>query len=231
MMTSSAAKRRRSAYAAAAAAKERRKKILAIVVFVVFIGIMAYEIPHTLKLIKHPSVVAAPVPPPAPAPVKPHVIPKTLRSGAPSDPFADVALVSNDPGVQPSPGGRDPFASTAAQAASTTSAPPAQPLPETIVIGTPTGSGAAVHGWIVILASIPTARGQASALGFARSARRNGIGSVDVLNSSNRRPLRGGYWVVYTGPVKTVSSAEQVASSVHSSGYRGAYVRELIEYR
>ena len=70
-----------------------------------------------------------------------------------------------------------------------------------------------------------------SAESFARSARQNGVGDVAVLNSSNRRPLRGGYWVVYTGPVRTVSSAESLASSMHASGYRAAYVRELIEYK
>jgi hypothetical protein len=31
--------------------------------------------------------------------------------------------------------------------------------------------------------------------------------------------------------VRTVSAAEQLASSVHGTGYRAAYVRELIEYR
>jgi hypothetical protein len=229
-MTSSAAKRRRSAYAAAAAAKERRKKILAIIGFVIFLGLMAYEVPHTLKLLDHSSSTAAPVAT-VPAVVKPNVIPKSLRAGAGRDPFAARSLAGGDPQVGPAIGGRDPFASPATQAAAETSAPPAQPLPETIVIGTPTASGVAVHGWIVILASIPTQRGQSSALSFARSARRNGIGSVAVLNSSNRRPLRGGYWVVYTGPVQTVSAAERLASGVHSSGYGTAYVRELIEYR
>ena len=66
---------------------------------------------------------------------------------------------------------------------------------------------------------------------FAASARQNGLGSVAELNSSNRRPLRGGYWVVYTGPFKTldeVSGAGPAAST--RSGYATAYIRELIVY-
>jgi hypothetical protein len=228
-MTSSVAKRRRSAYAAAAAAKQRRRKIFAIVGFVLFLGVMAYEVPHTLKLLNRDSTPAASTAP-TPVPPKPRAIPKTLHAAG-SDPFAVGALASADPQVRPSPGGRDPFAASVAQTRPTVAAPSAEPLPETIVIGTPTANGATVHGWIVILASIPTSKGQASALAFARTARGNGIDSVAVLNSSNRRPLRGGYWVVYTGPVSTVSSAERLASGVHASGYGTAYVRELIEYR
>lgn len=228
-MTSSAAKRRRSAYAAAAAAKERRQKIIVIVGFVVFLGVMAYEVPHTLKLISHSSSSpAGPVAAPVTPVVVPHGLSKAILSRGGSDPFAARALADGDPHAGPSPGGRDPFASPGTQqpAASTT-----EPLPQTIVIGTPTASGTAVHGWIVILASIPTRDGRGVALSFARSARQNGIGSVAVLNSSNRRPLRGGYWVVYTGLVRTVAAAEHLASNVHASGYRTAYVRQLIEYR
>jgi hypothetical protein len=229
-MTSSAAQRRRSAYAAAAAAKERRNKILAIIGFVIFLGIAAYEIPHTLKLLKGSSPVGVPATT-TPAPVVPPVIPKTLRQRSGHDPFAGSVLGSGDPQVAPSPGGRDPFVGPAVQTASEAATSPAQALPETIVIGTPTANGATVHGWIVILASIPTRDGQATAQTVAGAARRGGIGSVAVLNSSNRRPLRGGYWVVYTGPVATVGAAQNLASSVHSSGYPTAYVRELIKYR
>jgi hypothetical protein len=153
-MTSSAAQRRRTAYAAAAAAKQRRNKILAIIGFVIFLAVMAYEIPHTLKLLKSSSS-ARPTAVTTPAPVRPTSIPKALRKGVSRDPFVAGALPNSDPGVAPSPGGRDPFASQAVQAVQEAAPPPEQALPETIVIGTPTANGATVHGWIVILASIP----------------------------------------------------------------------------
>ncbi len=232
-MSSSAAKRRRSAYAAAAAAKQRRQKIIVIVGFVIFLAVAAFEVPSLLHRVSGTPAAPAAAPVTTPAPVVPQGVPKALRTRRATDPFAARALVSADPQVGAPLPGRDPFATRTVQAstppAATTTPPPA--LPATIVIGTPTASGATVHGWIVILASIPTKDGQSSALTFARSARRNGIGSVGVLNSSNRRPLRGGYWVVYTGPVRTVSAAEHIASSVHSSGYSAAYVRQLIEYK
>jgi sporulation related protein len=225
-MAPSAAKRRRSAYAAAYAAKQRRQKIIVIVGCVLLVGVMAFELPKVLHRSAGAPVSAAPVSPAAP---KPKVLPKTLRSNTGVDPFASRALSSSDPAVGPALPGRDPFAARPGQNAPPETTAPA--LPETIVIGTPTGHGAAVHGWIVILASIPTKEGQASATSFARNARANGVSAVAVLNSSNRRPLRGGYWVVYSGPVQTVSAAERLASELHSSGYRAAYVRGLIEYR
>ncbi len=105
------------------------------------------------------------------------------------------------------------------------------PLPQTIVIGKPGGNRVAKHGWIVILASIPTAEGRSSATSFAAKARTAGLSPVSVLNSSNRRPLRGGYWVVYTGPYATLSAVNSRAGSVHSRGYPTAYIRQLIVYR
>lgn len=99
------------------------------------------------------------------------------------------------------------------------------------MIGTPGGGRHASHGWIVILASIPTGEGKGSATSFAAHARAKGITPVSVLNSSNRRPLRGGYWVVYTGPYATLNAVTSRAGSVHSQGYPTAYIRELIVYR
>ena len=84
---------------------------------------------------------------------------------------------------------------------------------------------------IVILASIPTSRGRGTATSFMSSARGKGLSSVSLLNSSNRRPLRGGYWVVYTGPYASLAAVSNASSSVHGKGYSGAYVRELVVYK
>ena len=65
---------------------------------------------------------------------------------------------------------------------------------------------------------------------FARRARAR-VGSLSILNSSRRRPLRGGYWVVYSGPYPTLAAVSRRAGSVHSAGYGSAYIRELITYR
>ncbi len=103
-------------------------------------------------------------------------------------------------------------------------------LPKQIVIGRPGGHRVAKRGWIVILASIPTNNGRGAASRFARSARGN-VGALSVLNSSNRRPLRGGYWVVYSGPYPTLAAVSRRAGDIHAAGYRTAYLRELIAYR
>jgi hypothetical protein len=98
------------------------------------------------------------------------------------------------------------------------------------VIGRPGGHRVATHGWIVILASIPTGSGRDAAVRFERAARAN-VGWLSILNSSNRRPLRGGYWVVYSGPYSTLGTVSGHAGEIHAAGYRTAYIRELITYR
>ena len=133
------------------------------------------------------------------------------------------------------PGLHDPFASPTTSEATVapvvTTAPKVPQLPGKIVLGTPGPGKVAVAGWIVILASIPTAAGQSSATSFAKQAAKAGIGAISVLNSSNRRPLRGGFWVVYTGPFTSLAQVSAAADNVHKSGFTGAYIRELIVYK
>jgi hypothetical protein len=110
------------------------------------------------------------------------------------------------------------------------SAPAARALPKQIVIGRPGGHRIATHGWIVILASIPTGSGRDAATRFARGAHAH-VGRLSILNSSHRRPLRGGYWVVYSGPYSTLPTVSLHAGRIHAAGYRTAYIRELVTYR
>ncbi len=233
-------KKRGTAYAAARAAKQRRQKVIVAILGVVLIAVLAYEVPNLLKAFKGSSTPAAP--PVAAAPTA--AVPKSkenqlkaLRRASPSDPFAQAVGANTDPttrNVGAPPGSIDPFAPEAQSGASQSSAPPpvtTGPLPQTIVIGTPGGKRKPQHGWIVILASIPTAEGRSSATGFAAKARSRGLSPVSVLNSSNRRPLRGGYWVVYTGPYATLSAVTSRAGGVQSNGYPTAYIRQLIVYR
>ena len=200
----------------------------------IFVIVAAYEIPNTLHHLNSSNSASSSSTPTPTAPATPPVsagIPKSLLRRAPVDPFASTVGPAGDPQVGPAiDGGRDPFgASTppAAQAAPAASSP----LPQKIVLGTPGKGRVAVHGWIVILASIPTGEGRGSAATFAARASQNGIGSLSILNSSNSRPLRGGYWVVYSGPYETLGAVTARASAIHASGYGTAYIRELIVYR
>jgi hypothetical protein len=72
--------------------------------------------------------------------------------------------------------------------------------------------------------------GRASAERFAALARRNGLGSISVLDSSTRKPLRAGYYVVYTGPFASLPAVQRSAAHVQAIGYRTAYVRQILRY-
>jgi hypothetical protein len=213
-------------------AKQRRTRMLAIVLIVAFAALLAFQLPKTLKVLGNgsSSSSAAPASPgtQGTGSLAPRKLPAILRGTASgADPFAANGLSDLDTRVAPG-GGRDPFAARLAGVEASTQSAATQ-LPQRIVIGTPGAHKHLVKGWIVILASIPVGRGHAAAVRFARGV--HGLGYVSVLNSSKRRPLRGGYWVVYTGPVKTLTAVSRLASRVHSAGYRTAYIRELYRYR
>jgi hypothetical protein len=221
-MASMAAAQRRGA--ARAAAKRRRQAIFLIVLIALLAVLLAWELPRVLRRSEAASSSAAPS---APA-TNPHQR-LNLRRGAGSDPFLRTPLPNQDAPVV-TRGGRDPFKGGGSVVR------PKQPVPgqfapgRQFVIGRPGGQRVAHHGWIVILASIPTRNGHASAVHFARRARGN-VGSLSILNSSRRRPLRGGYWVVYSGPYPSLSAVSRRAANIHAAGYGTAYIRELITYR
>ena len=226
MASAAVAKRRGSASATRAEAKARRQKITVAVLAVVLGALLVYEVPKTMKTIKTSSTPVA-----APAPAAPASSPRTARvhgSGTGADPFVHKSLPKADPGAV-ADSRPDPFTSPhASHAAAPVTAPAA--LPQQFVIGRPGGHRVARHGWIVILASIPTRNGHGDAVSFARSARRN-VGKLSILNSSNSRPLRGGYWVVYSGPYPSLGAVNARVGAIHAAGYRTAYIRRLISYR
>ena len=222
MVSAAASRRRGSANTARIAAKQRRQKILVVVLAAVLGVLLAYQVPRVLGSVDSGSLAV----PAAPAAASPEPVSSPDRarlggSGNGADPFAVVSLPNGDARAVAG-GGPDPF--TGRSAASSSVAPSAA-LPKRIVLAR--GPGAAKRGWIVVLASIPTKNGRGAALRFAREARSD-VGGLSVLNSSIRRPLRGGYWVVYAGPFATHQKAARRAGKIHAAGYQAAYTRELI---
>ncbi len=229
--------------AAARAAKERRQLYVVMALGALLLIMLAVEVlPKMLHGSSTPPAAA-----PAPAPVAPAptsttqttagraALRRVLREPA-RDPFVgNVPSAPTALGSVPGPAGvHDPFSAPGASSAASqvpVKQAPVQAIKGTIVIGTPGGGAVAQHGWIVILASLPTSKGRSAAIAFATKAKHAGAGSVSILNSSNRRPLRGGYWVVYTGPFSTLTQVNQRATDVHSHGYGSAYVRELVVYK
>jgi hypothetical protein len=225
MVSAAATRRRGSANNARIAAKQRRQKILVAVLAVVLVALLAYQLPHVLERSSgnsSPAVAAAPA-----ASTREPERKRLPGGGNGADPFAVKSLANGDARAVAT-GGPDPFTGQSAASSSAATSPAA--LPKQIVIGRPGGNRVAKRGWIVILASIPTDNGRRAALRFARGARSN-VGGLSVLNSSNRRPLRGGYWVVYSGPYSTLAAVSRRAGRIQAAGYRTAYIRELITYR
>jgi hypothetical protein len=223
MASAAAMRRRRSANNARIAAKQRRQKILVVVLLAILAALLAWEVPKLLERSSGDSSSAVPAATPASiGQIKPK---QAAGVGNGADPFAVKSLADGDAHAVTS-GGPDPFnASSPSSASSATTA-----LPSRIVIGRPGGNRVGARGWIVILASIPTGNGRPSALRFAQEARGT-VGRLSVLNSSRSRPLRGGYWVVYSGPYSTLAAVSRRAGDIHAAGYRSAYIRELVTYR
>ncbi len=226
--------------ASAAAAKQRRQKMVAFGGLGVLAVLLLFQGPRILDEFggsSNPAPVALPVstlvpPDGTTAPGR-----KLRFKGRGSDPFSSRSLANNDPraGAVSGPvGAKDPFvkggSSAAISSPSTTPDPVAKPLPKRIVVGTPTPGAIARRGWIVVLASIQTRVGRGYANRFAAGVRRDGLGAIAVLDSSTRRPLRKGYYVVYTGPFETLSEVQRSAAHVRAFGYRTAYVREILRY-
>ena len=207
--------------AARAAAKQRRQVILLIVLLAVLAALLAFVLPRLMNRSESSGRASAAAPAATAALL--NRLAKKGHAPAGADPFRGNPLPNQDARAVTS-GGRDPFKGGPALIVSP------RVIPGQIVIGRPGPHRVATHGWIVILASIPTRHGHASAVHFARGARTR-VGSLSVLNSSNRRPLRGGYWVVYAGPYPTQSVASRRAGSIHAAGYGSAYLRELITYK
>ena len=223
--------------AAAAAKKQRRQKVIAFGGLGVLAILMFFQGPKLLKAFggsdaSKPTALAG-----TPLPSEPQGDPRALRllKVTGNDPFLARTLADKDPraGSVPGPAGtHDPFGKSAtSQPATPTPAPavtPAEaPLP---VVGDLRPGAFARRGWIVVLASIQTRIGRPYAERFARGARRKHIGSISVLDSSTRRPLRAGYFVVYTGPFASLSAVQRSAARVQASGYPTAYVRQVLRY-
>jgi hypothetical protein len=246
-MTSTAARRTKAKAAAQQrAAKERKQLYMVAGLCVLLVAVLVLELPKLLKSsggsASSSSAPAVVTPPVTAAPKTDQVANakalKALMKSAPRDVFTVQATGSQTTvgSVATPPGLHDPFASPstseAAVAPVTSVTPVTTPqLPGKIVLGTPGPGKVAVTGWIVILASIPTAAGQSSATAFAKTAAKSKLGPISVLNSSNRRPLRGGFWVVYTGPFTSLTEVSSAADNVHKSGFTSAYIRELVVYK
>jgi hypothetical protein len=83
------------------------------------------------------------------------------------------------------------------------------------------------EGWTVTLASLPQTGGRRAAVERARDARRHGLRTVGIIDSSRYASLHPGYWIIFSGIYGTeaeATSALQPARSVVAS----ASVRRIV---
>jgi hypothetical protein len=97
----------------------------------------------------------------------------------------------------------------------------------------PSGGGKIVdwpagqEGWTISLASLPQTGGRKVALERARRARKHGLRTIGVLDSSRYASLHPGYWVVFSGVYTT--EAEATSDLEAARGYtRTASVRRIV---
>ena len=82
-------------------------------------------------------------------------------------------------------------------------------------------------GYTVVLRSIPTSAGRGLAAGEARRARRAGVRSVGLLESSRYASLHPGYYVVFSGIYGSLEEATNALPRVRARGYPLAYPRQI----
>lgn len=86
---------------------------------------------------------------------------------------------------------------------------------------------ASVKGIVVIMESVPVARGIVAAKRVAVRARTRGVPKANLLFSSRYPALRSGFYAVYSGPYSAPAKALKALKVARESGYTSAYVRQL----
>ena len=105
----------------------------------------------------------------------------------------------------------------------TTAAPPPPPPPVNAPVIWPAGRS----GWTIVLDSLPSPSGRASATAEAQRARRSGMKRIGVLDSSQFSSLHPGYLVVFAGIYGSQAEAQSAIIDAHRHGFGGAYPRQI----
>jgi hypothetical protein len=106
----------------------------------------------------------------------------------------------------------------------TTSTTPDDPGNEAGLLDWPAGQ----DGWTIALATLPQTKGKQPALARARDARRRGLTSVGILDSSRYASLHAGYWVVFAGIYSSEAEATSALEPAREFA-RTASVRHVVQ--
>jgi hypothetical protein len=107
----------------------------------------------------------------------------------------------------------------------TTTAPPATPparpaATKLIRWSTP-------NGYTLVLASVPSDNGRATAVEIAKRALSQGLPEVGILNSQDFAGLHPGYFVVFSGVYASNADASSHLRQATAAGYAAAYARQV----
>lgn len=133
----------------------------------------------------------------------------------------DAPTAGGNQAVEPTITPPEPTTQAPTQTAPTQTQPPPR---RNRVISWPPGR----NGYTVVLLNVPkSAAGRRNALEKARAALDAGLRQVGVLDSSRFSSLHPGYYVVFSGVYANPGAAQAARSNAESSGYPGAYVRQI----
>jgi hypothetical protein len=83
-------------------------------------------------------------------------------------------------------------------------------------------------GWTVVLLSSPATKGAKAPAGVAKTAARDGLPDVGVLDSSSFGSLHPGYLIVFSGYYTAPGDASAALATVRTRGFGGAYVLRVV---
>lgn len=146
-----------------------------------------------------------------PVTVGPGATQGTVPSVVPTSTLPNAPKPTISTGTLPTPPG------TPSTVAGTTPAP--APSNPNALASWPAGKS----GYTVVLESIPTSAGRATAVARARQAKQRGLADVGVLVSSQYSSLHPGYSVVFAGIYGSPAEASAAVRAAHSSGFPDAY--------
>jgi len=82
-------------------------------------------------------------------------------------------------------------------------------------------------GYTVVLASVTSASGRATAEQIAKHALAQGLSEVGVINSKDFSGLAPGYLVVFSGAYSSEADASQHLAQAKTAGFAAAYARHV----
>lgn len=81
------------------------------------------------------------------------------------------------------------------------------------------------EGWTITLVSLPQTGGRRAAVLRARAAKRHGLQTVGIIDSSSFASLHPGYWVVFTGVYPSQAEASSALQPAHAFAKTAAVQR------